>query len=32
VRDVIKALDIHAKVALFEREINTPPDSSVGQV
>jgi hypothetical protein len=32
VRDVIKALDIQAKVSLFEREINTPPDSSIGQV
>jgi hypothetical protein len=31
VKDVIKALDVHAKVSLFERQINTAPDSSVGQ-
>jgi len=31
VKDVIKALDIVAKVSLFERQINTAPDSSVGQ-
>jgi hypothetical protein len=32
VKDVIKALDVHAKVLRFERELATPPASTVGQV
>lgn len=32
VKDVIKALDVYAKVLCFERELASPPEDTVGQV